>query len=309
MDQNLKVSIIIPTYNRRDLLKQALESAISQDYENKEIIITDDNSNDGTRELASDYESKFEFVKYVLNSTYERGPNGNKNNGFDNASGDAFVILDDDDLLLQGAISKMAKALNLGYGSVWANCYFEINGEKTTKFSGRGLEKEGEICKQDYYDGKIGGEFLVMFRREAIGDRRFEAGLYGAENTLWIHLFDLPAYYLHEAVRIYRFYRSDSVSVNSIKHPLKTMKGYALMANLLLEKSSQTSPARIAILYKMAAYYAKFGGDYKKMYAYIFKSLRAKITKEGVLMLILSPFPNFLITLLSKFRLWLRGER
>ncbi|MDO5046106.1 glycosyltransferase family 2 protein [Campylobacter sp.] len=307
MNQNLKVSIIIPTYNRKNLFQEALKSALSQDYQNKEIIITDDNSNDGTKELAKEYEAKFECVKYFTNETYERGPNGNKNNGFDKASGDAFVILDDDDLLLEGAISKMVDALNMGYHSVWANCYFEINGEKTSKFSGLGLNESAEINRQDYYDGKITGEFLVMFRREAIGSRRFEAGLYGGENTLWIYLFDFPAYYLHEAVRIYRFHRSDSVTVNSSKHPLKTMKGYALMADLLKEKAKVVDPRRIAILYKMAAYYAKFGGDYKKTYEYIFKSLGAKVTKEAIVMLILSPFPSSFIALLSKFRLWLKG--
>ena len=205
----LKVSIIIPTYNRKELFEAALKSALAQDYENKEIIISDDNSNDGTHELAQSYVAKFDNVKYVLNQTYDRGPNGNKNNGFDHANGDAFVILDDDDLLIEGAISKMAAVLEQGYASVWANCYFEIDGEPTTKFSGFGLSKSGEISPQDYYDGKITGEFLIMFRKSAIGQRRFEKGLYGSENTLWIYLFDLPAYYLHDAVRIYRFHRSE----------------------------------------------------------------------------------------------------
>lgn len=308
MNKNLKVSIIIPTYNRKNLFELALKSALAQDYENKEIVITDDNSNDGTSELAKEYEAKFECVKYFTNQTYERGPNGNKNNGFDKSSGDAFVILDDDDLLLEGAISKMVNVLNLGYHSVWANCYYEINGEKTEKFSGFGLEKSQEINKQDYYDGKIRGEFLVMFRREAIGDRRFEKGLYGSENTLWIYLFDFPAYYLHEAVRIYRFQRDDSVTTNALKRPLSIMKGYALMADLLIKKAPQTDPNRIAILYKTAAYYAKMGGEYKKMYQFIFKSLRAKPTKEALAMLALSLFPRSLIISLSKFRLWLKGS-
>ena len=37
----LKVSIIIPTYNRKELFEAALKSALAQDYENKEIIISD----------------------------------------------------------------------------------------------------------------------------------------------------------------------------------------------------------------------------------------------------------------------------
>lgn len=307
MGENLKISIIIPTYNRKELFEKALQSALAQDYENKEIIITDDNSTDGTGELAKEYAAKFECVKYFVNQTYERGPNGNKNNGFDKASGDAFVILDDDDLLLKGAITKMANALNSGYHSVWANCYYEINGEITDKFSGFGLQASGEIKRQDYYDGKIRGEFLVMFKRQAIGNRRFEEGLYGSENTLWIYLFDFPAYYLHEAVRIYRFQRGDSVTLNALKRPLSVMKGYALMADLLQKKAQRVDRKHLAILYKTAAYYAKMSNEYKKTYEYIFKSLRAKPTKEAFIMLILSPFPRSFILWLSKFRLWLKG--
>ena len=162
-----------------------------------------------------------------------------------------------------------------------------------------------------------------MFRRDAIGQRRFEKGLYGSENTLWIYLFDLPAYYLHDAVRIYRFHRSDSVTINSFKRPLCIMKGYAMTAELILQKIAEknaqanangansaepkfrVNDAHIAILYKMAAYYAKFGGEYKKMYEYLFKSLKFKFTKEALAMLILSPFPKSMILFLTKIRVWI----
>lgn len=301
-NDKLKVSIIIPTYNRKELFELALKSAIVQDYDDFEIIISDDNSTDGTKELAYEYMSKFKNIKYYLNTKYEKGPNGNKNNGFDNATGDAFVILDDDDLLLSGAISKMAEILKQGYHSVWANCYFEIDGKKTQKFSGFGLDKSGEIDPQIYYDGKINGEFLIMFKKEAIGDRRFQSGLWGSENTLWIYLFDYKAYYLHSAVRIYRFHRADSVTINAIKHPLCVMKGYAMSADLRLEKAKSVDKKYIAILYKMAGYYAKLGGDYKKMYEYLFKSVGFYPTKEAVAMLILSPLPNFVLLFFTKVR-------
>ena len=101
------------------------------------------------------------------------------------------------------------------------------------------------------------------------------------------------------------------------------MKGYAMTAELILqkiaEKNAQASAsgsnsaepkfrvndAHIAILYKMAAYYAKFGGEYKKMYEYLFKSLKFKFTKEALAMLILSPFPKSMILFLTKIRVWI----
>ncbi|AQW82764.1 glycosyltransferase family 2 protein [Campylobacter pinnipediorum] len=307
--KDIKVSIIIPTFNRKDLFELALKSAINQDYNNKEIIISDDNSTDGTRQLALKYTNDFDFIKYCVNEKYEKGPNGNKNNGFDNANGDAFVILDDDDLLLPGAISKMVSVLKMGYDSVWANCYFEINGTRTTDFSGFGLDKSQEINPQDYYDGRINGEFLIMFMSYCIGDKRFEKGLYGSENTLWIHLFDFKAYYLNEAVRIYRFHRQDSVTLNSHQRPHCVMKGYAMTAELIMQKTTKIDKRYIAILYKMAGYYAKFAGEYIKMYKYLFYSLSFKLTKEAFIMLILTPFPKKLILFLTKIRVKMYNKK
>jgi len=46
----LKVSIIIPTFNRENYLHQAVESALSQDYPNVEVIVSDNASTDNTEE-------------------------------------------------------------------------------------------------------------------------------------------------------------------------------------------------------------------------------------------------------------------
>ena len=49
----MKVSICIPTYNRYELLLQCLESIMSQEYKNYEVIISNNNSSDNTKELNS----------------------------------------------------------------------------------------------------------------------------------------------------------------------------------------------------------------------------------------------------------------
>ena len=58
MDSKHFFSVIIPTYNRRNFLKIAVESVLAQTFENFELIIVDDGSTDDTSRIAKDYQDK-----------------------------------------------------------------------------------------------------------------------------------------------------------------------------------------------------------------------------------------------------------
>lgn len=100
------VSILIPSYNRPELFKIALESAINQTYENIEIIICDDSTNNKIEELMKDYLNKYDNIRYYHNE---------KNLGqFDNdlklmklAKGKYINFLMDDDVFELDKIRKM----------------------------------------------------------------------------------------------------------------------------------------------------------------------------------------------------------
>ena len=66
------VSILITTYNQPVFFRQALESALHQDYENIEIVIGDDSTNTETRDLMKEYEAKYPNIRYY----YHQGPLG-----------------------------------------------------------------------------------------------------------------------------------------------------------------------------------------------------------------------------------------
>ncbi|WP_458699896.1 glycosyltransferase family 2 protein [Sulfurospirillum sp. 1307] len=93
------VSIIVPTYNRANYLKECLDSIINQNYPNLEIVITDDNSTDDTEKVCKTYIEKYDYIKYVKNKKYPQGPNGNKNNGLDYCTGEIIGIFDDDTMV------------------------------------------------------------------------------------------------------------------------------------------------------------------------------------------------------------------
>lgn len=96
-DQPL-VSVIIPCYKQAEYLAQAIESALSQTYDQVEVIVVDDGSPDGVAEVASRYPA----VKYVHQRN--AGLAAARNTGLRESHGELVVFLDSDDWLLPGAI-------------------------------------------------------------------------------------------------------------------------------------------------------------------------------------------------------------
>ncbi|MCZ6133070.1 glycosyltransferase family 2 protein [Campylobacter ureolyticus] len=299
----MKVSIVIPTYNRLELFKKALNSALMQKYDNFEIIISDDSTNDEVKNYCIELTKAYKNIFYFKNTKHKKGPCGNKNNGIDLSTGEAVVILDDDDeFLYDNVICDMVYCLKEGYGSVWANCYKEIDGIKTSKFSGHGLNSSGDIDKDLYYNGKIVGEFLVMFKKEALKGKRFDEDLFGGEGLLWINLFDEKAYYLNKAVRLYRINREDSVTLNSIKYPEKIFKQYEKNLIIIMQKTKNIDKKHISFLYKMMALYAKLSSKNLLAFKFILLSLKNAITKSNLILFCFLFFPKKIIEKIIKLK-------
>lgn len=86
-------SIIIPTKNRSLLLKIAIESVLNQKYQDFELIVIDDHSDDNTNEVVRAFNDS--RITYTLNKSIERS--AARNTGIDIAQGDYICFLDDDD--------------------------------------------------------------------------------------------------------------------------------------------------------------------------------------------------------------------
>jgi len=100
------VSVLMPAYNAEKWIKQSIESALKQTWENKEIIIVDDGSRDRTLKIAKSFESG--TVKVV--SQNNRGAATARNRALSLASGDYIQWLDADDLLAPDKIAGQMKA-------------------------------------------------------------------------------------------------------------------------------------------------------------------------------------------------------
>lgn len=108
-----KVSVLIPTYNQKAYIINAIESALNQDYENLEIIVSDDNSTDGSSELIEEFSIKQPKVNYFKNKTnLGRVPNYRKAL-YEYANGEYAVNLDGDDFFIDK--SFISNAINKIY--------------------------------------------------------------------------------------------------------------------------------------------------------------------------------------------------
>ena len=266
-----KLSIVVPTYNRENYLKECLDSIINQNYPNLEIVITDDNSTDGTEEFCKDYIKSYPFIKYVKNIKYPQGPNGNKNNGLDYCSGEIIGIFDDDDTMVDGALKLMVEKLLEGYDVVMGNCKIVSNRRDNGEFAGLGLNEDCEVDWKDYMCGKISGEYWSIFKKEILGNKRFDANLYGGESLLWWELQkNKKIYYINKAVRNYRVGHSsvirDMVSNRAILNYEKTIA-------LFGSEMKMYCPCWLSNIYMYASYHAKMTFKYKKTFRYIFKSI------------------------------------
>ncbi|NFA59972.1 glycosyltransferase [Clostridium sporogenes] len=94
--KQLKISVIIVTYDRKKYLVRSLESILSQSFSNFELILVNNGSTDGTYELCTNYAEKDSRIK-VINIEKNHGASRGRNIGIDVASSEYITIVDDDD--------------------------------------------------------------------------------------------------------------------------------------------------------------------------------------------------------------------
>jgi glycosyltransferase involved in cell wall biosynthesis len=124
------ISCITPTYNRAALLKDSIESTISQTYPNWEMIIVDDGSTDNTKCLVKSYIDKDNRIKYYKNSG--KGGASARNFGISKANGDYIAFLDDDDISLPHRFKSQLNAAERN-GSRFIVSGYEVRDKKTDK--------------------------------------------------------------------------------------------------------------------------------------------------------------------------------
>ncbi|MBK1833417.1 glycosyltransferase family 2 protein [Roseibacillus ishigakijimensis] len=108
---NSQVSIIIPLFNREDLIGETLESIQAQSYQNWEALVVDDGSTDGSRAVVEGFGERDKRVRLLEWGEAPKGACSCRNKGLQEAQGEFVIFLDSDDLLTPDALARRVEAL------------------------------------------------------------------------------------------------------------------------------------------------------------------------------------------------------
>jgi glycosyltransferase involved in cell wall biosynthesis len=107
-----ELSIVLPTYNRIDTLKECIHSVLNQSYQNWELIIVDDSSTTDVEEFIKQKVRNRSRIKYHRNKT-RKGLPGSRNVGISISANDLIFFIEDDIILEQNALERLVKSCNM----------------------------------------------------------------------------------------------------------------------------------------------------------------------------------------------------
>lgn len=105
-DNNRLISIIIPSFNRENLIGDTLNSVLTQTYSNWECIIIDDGSTDSTQRIITGYLSKDQRFRFFQRNREPKGAPVCRNIGIEKSKGKFIIFLDSDDLLANNCLEN-----------------------------------------------------------------------------------------------------------------------------------------------------------------------------------------------------------
>ena len=208
-----KVSIILMTYNQGKYLHTAIQSALSQTYENIEVLISNNGSSDNTTNIVQSFlpNKKITYLNYPKNESV----NLRANQAIDLASGDFISWLYGDDYYLDEKIQTQIHAFNSldkSYGVVYGPGYIDhvSDGKKvissTLNYSGHCLEK---FLARWVKDGTI-NPISPLVRRDCYNYHRPDNAIFTEGEVLYLHLaVSYKFFYLDKALVVMTDHKSN----------------------------------------------------------------------------------------------------
>lgn len=249
----MKISVVIPTYNRKKYIERAIDSVISQSYKPFEIIVIDDGSTDGTYELIKQsYSSSLISLKKQKN----KGVSAARNKGVKLANGDWIAFLDSDDewfenkLELQVREIKKSKTFICHTNEIWIRNGIRVNQmKKHQKYGGYIFDKCLDFCRMS--------PSSIMIHRQVFEDiGNFDEDLLVCEDyDLWIRVTSkFPVTYLDKP--LIKKYGGHEDQLSKVKNGIEHFRIQSLEKILLsrMLTKEQEYDAKEVLLKKLFIY-------------------------------------------------------
>ena len=220
-----KVSVLIPSYNQENVIEQTVMSALTQNYDNLEVVVSDDASADGTPQILREIQGKYpERLKIFLHQT-NLGVTKNHTRGLLECGGDFIAFQDGDDLFLPGKIKKQVEFMRkypdctISFHDV--DVFDSETGETLYLWSQRFGRREGGIYELVRY-GNYLSSVSVMVRRIHLPEYGYDDRIrIGSDWLLWLETLSRgkgKIYYLDEILARYRRHAGNLTNVASWKY-------------------------------------------------------------------------------------------
>lgn len=208
-----RVSVIIPCFNGQKYLDSSIRSVYDQDWPNIELILIDDGSTDGSREIVSNWEEAFREKGLILKYVYQcnQGPGAAVSRGLKEVTGEYLCLLDADDYYLPRSISLKADYLDNHpeCSLVRSNGYMEKDGKRWL-FVFEKAEKESTDVFGLLIEGKTNnwaGSYMLRTKKlfEFYPDRSIYPSRYGQNLQLLLPVCkDSQCGFIDQPLMVYR---------------------------------------------------------------------------------------------------------
>lgn len=220
-------TVVIPTHNRAELLKEAIQSVLEQTFKDFELIVVDDHSSDNTKDVVASFGNDHNII-YMMNDRTKGGA-GARNTGIFEAKGEWIAFLDDDDVWLPKKLElqyNKIQELDDSVGLIYTG-YASYDFDNKHEILHNIPQKEGWIQKDLLYNNYIKAFGGVVIRSDLLRmvgglDERFPAY---QDNELYVRISQLAKVAFIKDILLYvRTANKDRISID----PHKKLLAYQL---------------------------------------------------------------------------------
>lgn len=182
------ISVIIPIFNKKPYLQDAINSVLNQtmEWEKYEIILINDGSTDGCGEICDKYTEKYKNIKTIHQNN--KGVSAARNTGLRHAKGNYIIFLDADDMLAEECLEKSQRLIEkngIDFLQFGMGKYLGTNMESNLNIPMKILS--GTAALKEFYNRK--NIMLVawgcLYKKEIIKEIKFNESLHLGEDTLF----------------------------------------------------------------------------------------------------------------------------